>query len=62
MIEKVFFGLASVAVFEGMVLAIAPTRFKQVVVMLESASPVSLSRLGLIMMASGIFAMYLIEI
>ena len=62
MIEKIFFGLASVAVFEGLVLAIAPTRFKQVIVMLETVSPVSLSRLGLLMMAIGIFVMSLIEL
>ena len=62
MIEKLFLGLASVAVFEGLVLAIAPTRFKQVIVMIEKVSPVSLSRLGLVMMAVGIFTMSLIEI
>ncbi len=62
MIEKIFFGLASVAVFEGFVLAIAPTRFKQVFIMIETASSVFLSRLGLILMALGIFAMSFIKL
>jgi uncharacterized protein YjeT (DUF2065 family) len=61
-IEKVFFGLASVAVFEGLVLAIAPNRFKKAIILLENISPTYLSQLGLFLLAIGILVMSLINV
>jgi uncharacterized protein YjeT (DUF2065 family) len=61
-IEKVFFGLASVAVFEGLVLAIAPNRFKKAIILLENIPPTYLSQVGLFLLAVGILVMSLINV
>ena len=62
MIEKVFFGLASVLVFEGLVLAIVPNRIKKVVHLIEMTPSTTLSIIGLIMMVIGILFLSMIEI
>jgi uncharacterized protein YjeT (DUF2065 family) len=61
-IEKVFFGLASIAVFEGLVLAIATNRLKKAIILLENISPTYLSQLGLFLLAIGILVMSLINV
>ena len=62
MIEKIFFGLASALVFEGLILAIMPKRIKEVVKFIESSSHSFLSITGLLMMIIGIFFLSIIEI
>ena len=62
MIEKVFFGLASVLVFEGLMLAILPNRIKKVVHLIEKTPSTTLSIIGLIMMVVGILFLSMIEI
>jgi uncharacterized protein YjeT (DUF2065 family) len=61
-IEKVFFGLASALVFEGLMLAILPNRIKKVVKLVEKTSSTSLSIIGLIMMVFGTLFLSMIEI
>jgi uncharacterized protein YjeT (DUF2065 family) len=61
-IEKVFFGLASALVFEGLVLAILPKRIKKVVHLIEKTPSTALSIIGLIMMVIGILFLSMIEI
>ncbi|PQM58784.1 MAG: hypothetical protein CML40_09285 [Rhodobacteraceae bacterium] len=62
MIEKVFFGLASVLVFEGLILAIMPTRIKAVIKLIERIPSSSLSISGLVMMVVGIVFLSMIEL
>ena len=62
MIEKILFGLASVAVFEGLILAVVPNRFKQAIEVLKGVSPLALSRIGLFLMAMGILVMSILDI
>ena len=61
MIEKVFFGLASVLVFEGLILAIMPTRIKAVIKLIERIPSSSLSISGLVMMVVGIVFLSMIK-
>jgi uncharacterized protein YjeT (DUF2065 family) len=61
-IEKVFFGLASALVFEGLMLAILPNRIKKVVQLIEKTPSTTLSIIGLIMMVIGILFLSQIEI
>jgi uncharacterized protein YjeT (DUF2065 family) len=61
-IEKVFFGLASVLVFEGLMLAILPNRINKVVHLIEKTPGTTLSIIGLLMMLIGILSLSLIEI
>jgi uncharacterized protein YjeT (DUF2065 family) len=61
-IEKVFFGLASALVFEGLMLAILPNRIKKAVQLIEKTPNATLSIIGLSMMAIGILFLSLIEI
>jgi uncharacterized protein YjeT (DUF2065 family) len=61
-IEKVFFGLASALVFEGLMLAILPNRIKKVVHLIKKTSSTTLSLIGLIMMVTGILFLSMIEI
>tara|TARA_Y200000002_G_scaffold343343_1_gene315768 strand:+ start:57 stop:245 length:189 start_codon:yes stop_codon:yes gene_type:complete len=61
-IEKVFFGLASVLVFEGLILAIMPTRIKAVIKLIERIPSSSLSISGLVMMVVGIVFLSMIEL
>jgi uncharacterized protein YjeT (DUF2065 family) len=61
-IEKVFFGLASALVFEGLMLAIFPNRIKKAVQLIEQTSTPKLSVVGLLMMLIGIFFLSMIEI
>ena len=62
MIEKVFFGLASVLVVEGLILAIMPTRIKAVIKLIERIPSSSLSISGLVMMVVGIVFLSMIEL
>jgi len=52
--EKILFAIGSVAVFEGFFLAIAPGRIPKVLEMLSKRSNSELSRMGLIIRASGV--------
>jgi uncharacterized protein YjeT (DUF2065 family) len=61
-IEKVFFGLASALVFEGLMLAILPNRIKKAVQLIEKTPSATLSIIGLLMMVIGILFLSLIEI
>ena len=62
MIEKVFFGLATALVFEGLMLAILPNRIKKAVQLIEKTPGATLSIIGLLMMVIGILFLSLIEI
>ena len=62
MIEKVFFGLASALVFEGLMLAILPNRIKKAVQLIDKTPGATLSIIGLSMMLIGILSLSLIEI
>ena len=62
MIEKVFFGLATALVFEGLMLAILPNRIKKAVQLIEKTPSATLSTIGLLMMVIGILFLSLIEI
>ena len=62
MIENVFFGLSSVLIFEGLVIAILPNRVKKIVKMIEKTHSGTLSLLGLFMIGMGIVFLYLIKI
>jgi uncharacterized protein YjeT (DUF2065 family) len=61
-IEKVFFGLASALVFEGLMLAIMPNRIKKAIQLIEKTPGAVLSIIGLSMMLIGILSLSLIEI
>jgi uncharacterized protein YjeT (DUF2065 family) len=61
-IEKVFFGLASALVFEGLVLAVLPNRIKKVVHLIEKTPSTTLSIIGLTMMLIGILFLSIVEI
>jgi uncharacterized protein YjeT (DUF2065 family) len=61
-IEKVFFGLASALVFEGLMLAILPNRIKKAIQLIEKTPTATLSIIGLSMMVIGILFLSLIEI
>jgi uncharacterized protein YjeT (DUF2065 family) len=61
-IEKVFFGLASALVFEGLMLAILPNRIKKAIQLIEKTPTATLSIIGLSMMLIGILSLTLIEI
>ena len=62
MIEKFFFALSSVLVFEGLMIAILPNRIKKAVKMIEKTGSSTLSRLGLFLAGTGVLFLYLIEI
>ena len=62
MIEKILFGLSSVLVVEGLILAIVPGRIKNVLKAVEKASTSKLSLLGLVMMFLGIVFLAMIDI
>ena len=62
MIEKVFFGLASALVFEGLMLAVLPNRIKKAIKLIEKTPGTTLSIIGLSMMLIGILSLSLIEI
>ncbi len=62
MIEKVFFGLASALIFEGLVLALLPNRIKKSLEMIEKTPASTLSVIGLFLMGAGIFFLSMIEI
>ena len=59
--DKVFFALGSVAVFEGFFLAVAPGRIKKVLEALGKFSSPELSRIGLIAMGVGIAIMMITD-
>ena len=59
--DKVFFALGSVAVFEGFFLAVAPGRIKKVLESLGKFSSAELSRIGLIAMGVGIAIMMITD-
>lgn len=62
MIEKFFFGLSSVLIFEGLVIAIFPNRVQKIVKMIEKTHSATLSLLGLFMIGMGTVFLYLIKI
>ena len=61
MMDKVFFALGSVVVFEGFFLAVAPRRVPKVLEALGKFSSSELSRIGLIAMGMGIAIMMLTD-
>ena len=61
MMDKVFFALGSVAVFEGFFLAVAPGRIPKVLEALGKFSSAELSRIGLIVMGVGIAIMMITD-
>ena len=52
--EKILFALGSIAVFEGFFLAVAPGRIPKILEMLSKFSNLELSRIGLVVMATGV--------
>ena len=62
MIEKFFFGLSSVLVIEGLMLALIPGRIKNAIKLIETTSASKLSFIGLLMMVLGIIFLSLIDI
>jgi uncharacterized protein YjeT (DUF2065 family) len=52
--EKILFALGSIAVFEGFFLAVAPGRIPKILEMLSKFSNPELSRIGLVVMATGV--------
>ena len=62
MIEKLFFGIASALVFEGLMLALLPNRVKKIVQIVEKIPATTLSIFGLFMMVIGIIFLSMIEI
>ena len=62
MIEKIFFGLSSALVFEGLMLSIFPGRIKDLVKIMERTPASGLSLIGLFMMGLGIVFLSVIEI
>ena len=52
--EKLFYAMGAVAVFEGFFLAVAPGRVPQVLETLNKFSKTELSRIGLIIMSVGV--------
>ena len=54
MISKVLFAIGSVIVFEGFFLALIPERLRKALAQISLATNTQLSRVGLVMMASGI--------
>lgn len=54
MIEDIIFGLGFVAVLEGLVLALAPNRLKQALLMLIAVPPEKLRRFALIFVTIGV--------
>ena len=55
--DKLFFAMGSVAVFEGFFLAVAPRRIPKILEALGKFSNAELSRIGLIAMGVGIAIM-----
>ena len=62
MIEKFFFGLSSVLVIEGLMLALIPGRIKNAIKLIETTPASKLSLIGLLMMILGIIFLSLIDI
>ena len=62
MIEKLFFGIASALVFEGLMLALIPNRIKQIVRIVEKIPATTLSICGLFMIVIGVMFLSMIEI
>jgi uncharacterized protein YjeT (DUF2065 family) len=54
MIDDVLLGLGLVAVFEGLVLALAPGRFAEMLALVEALGPDRLRTLGLAAVALGV--------
>jgi uncharacterized protein YjeT (DUF2065 family) len=54
LISKVLFAIGSVIVFEGFFLALIPERLRKALAQISLATNTQLSRVGLVMMASGI--------
>ena len=61
MIEKIFFGLSSALVIEGLMLALIPSRIKNIVKLIERTPASTLSKIGLLMMITGIIFLSLID-
>ncbi len=54
MIDDIIFGLGFVAVIEGLVLALAPNRLKQALLMLVTLRSEKLSAIALVIVAIGV--------
>ena len=62
MIEKIFFGFASVLALEGLMLALFPRRIKKIVQLIEELPETKLAVVGLFMLVLGTGLLLLIEI
>ena len=59
MISDILTGLGLVAVIEGLVLALAPLRFEELLEQLRQMSPQTRRTLGLFVVALGVFLVWL---
>lgn len=59
MISDILTGLGLVAVIEGLVLALAPLRFEELLEQLRQMSPQTRRNLGLVVVALGVFLVWL---
>jgi len=58
-ISDILTGLGLVAVIEGLVLALAPLRFEELLEQLRQMSPQTRRNLGLVVVALGVFLVWL---
>ena len=61
MITDILFGLGFVAIVEGLVLALAPSRLEQVLDMLRDIGPERTRTLGLVIVASGVLLVWAVH-
>ena len=59
MITDILFGLGFVAIVEGLVLALAPSRLEQVLEILRQIGPEKTRTMGLAILASGVLLIWL---
>ena len=62
MIQKIIFALGSVAVFEGLLLAVAPQRIVEAMKYITQISERSRSNLGLLILAVGVILLWVSDI
>ena len=61
MLTDILFGLGFVAIVEGLVLALAPTRLEQVLDMLRDIGPERTRTLGLAILAGGVLLVWVVH-
>ncbi len=61
MLTDILFGLGFVAIVEGLVLALAPSRLQQVLDMLREIGPERTRTLGLVILASGVLLVWAVH-